>query len=90
MATNKKGCRVDIRISESDKTMIEQAAEIRRMSLSSYIISAATKAAVEDIAKDNIMIVSEKDWEVLMDLMENPPEPNEAMKELLRGNHLTK
>ncbi len=90
MATKKKGCRVDIRISESDKALLYKAAEIRRQSLSSYIIGAATKAAENDIANENIIWVSEEGMKRIVSMMENPPEPNETLKELMRGNHLDK
>jgi uncharacterized protein (DUF1778 family) len=32
-----------------------------------------------------IMEVSEVDWKYFMEMLENPPEPNEALKELMRN-----
>ena len=31
--------------------------------------------------------LSERDWEFLMEALENPPEPNEALKALMRENY---
>ena len=76
---------MNLDIPKDDLEIIEHAAFIKGQSLSSYIVDAAIKAAVNDISKENVIEVSEKDWDFLMDLIENPPEPNEAMKELMRG-----
>ena len=88
MAIKEKEFVVNLDIPKDDLEMIEHAAFIKGQSLNSYIVSAAIKAAVDDISKENVITVSEKDWERLMELMENPPEPNEALKELMRGSHV--
>ena len=78
MTTKEKEYVVNLDIPKDDLEIIEHAAFIKGQSLSSYIVDAAIKAAVNDVSKENVIEVSEKDWDFLMDLIENPPEPNES------------
>jgi hypothetical protein len=49
---------------------------------------AAEAPALEPVpaveAQNHTPYVSERDWEILMDLVENPPPPNEALLRTLR------
>lgn len=84
MAVAVKDSRVDFRVSDVQKTLLERAAEIKHLSLSSYILSSSIKQAELDIAENEMLILSNKDRDLVMSALENPPEPNEALKGLFK------
>lgn len=84
MAVAVKDSRVDFRVSDVQKSLLEKAAEIKHLSLSSYILSSSIKQAEQDIAENEMLILSKRDRDLIMSVLENPPEPNEALKGLFK------
>ena len=80
MAVAVKDSRVDFRVSDVQKSLLERAAEIKHLSLSSYILSSSIKQAEQDIAENEMLILSNRDRDLVMSALENPPEPKEALK----------
>ena len=79
-----KDSRVDFRVSDVQKSLLERAAEIKHLSLSSYILSSSIKQAELDIAENEMLILSNRDRDLVMSALENPPEPNEALKGMFK------
>ena len=86
MAVTTKTNRIDIRLTDSDKLLIEKAASFNRQSVSSYIISVIVKQAQMDIEENEKVVLSNSDWNLVMSLLENPGEPNAALVDLLHDN----
>ena len=84
MAGAVKDSRVDFRVSDVQKSLLERAAEIKHLSLSSYILSSSIKQAELDIAENEMLILSNRDRDLVMSALENPPEPNEALKGMFK------
>ena len=84
MAVAVKDSRVDFRVSDVQKSLLERAAEINHLSLSSYILSSSIKQAELDIAENEMLILSNRDRDLVMSALENPPEPNEALKGMFK------
>ena len=84
MAVAVKDSRVDFRVSDVQKSLLERAAEIKHLSLSSYILSSAIKQAELDIAENEMLILSNRDRDLVMSALENPPEPNEALRGMFK------
>ena len=84
MAVAVKDSRVDFRVSDVQKSLLERAAEIKHLSLSSYILSSSIKQAELDIAENEMLILSNRDRDLVMAALENPPEPNEALKGMFK------
>ena len=76
--------RIDLRVSPDDKKTLEMAAAAKRLSLSSYIIQAAMENAASDLERERTINVSKEGWNRLMALIENPPEPTEALKRIFQ------
>ena len=76
--------RIDLRVSPEDKKTLEMAAASKRTSLSSYIIQAAMENAMSDLERERTINVSKEGWDRLMELLENPPEPTEALKRIFQ------
>lgn len=84
MAVAVKDSRVDFRVSDVQKSLLEKAAEIKHLSLSSYILSSSIKQAELDIAENEMLILSNRDRDLVMSALENPPEPNEALRGMFK------
>lgn len=76
--------RLTLPIDAAQKELIEAAAAHLGETVSSYAISTLVRDARRVIEGEHAAPVSDRDWEILMDLMENPPEPNEALLAAMR------
>lgn len=84
MAVVAKSQRIDLRANANQKTILERAAELKHVSLSSYVLTSSLKQAQLDLAENEILLLSEQDRDLIMSALENPPEPNEALKGLFK------
>ena len=84
MAVAVKDSRVDFRVSDVQKSLLERAAERKHLSLSSYILSSSIKQAELDIAENEMLILSNRDRDLVMSALENPSEPNEALRGMFK------
>lgn len=84
MAVALKDVRIDLRANTNEKNLLERAAELKHISLSSYILSSSLKQAQLDLIENETLILSNKDRDLVMSVLENPPEPNEVLKGLFK------
>ena len=84
MSVITKNNRIDIRLSDEDKQIIEKAASCSRQSISSYIISVVLKQAQLDLIENETISLCNKDRDFILNLLDNPGEPNEQLKSLFR------
>jgi uncharacterized protein (DUF1778 family) len=84
MAVTIKDVRIDLRTSAHQKTLLEQAAELKHVSLSSYILASSIKQAQLDLAENETLLLSNRDRDLIMSVLENLPEPNDALKGLFK------
>lgn len=84
MAVVLKAERIDLRANSNQKTLLERAAELKHVSLSSYVLTSSLKQAQIDLAENEILVLSNRDRDLVMAALENPPEPNEALKSLFK------
>ena len=82
--TKAKKSRLDLRIDQDQKELLERAASLRGLSLSSYLLSNSIEAATKDIESHEKLVLSDNDRDLFLSLMENPPEPNQALKSAMR------
>jgi uncharacterized protein (DUF1778 family) len=71
--------RLEARITREQKVLFQQAAAMRGQSLTEFIVSSAEDAAAETIERQKV-IVSARDYAMIMEALLNPPEPNENLK----------
>ncbi|MBQ0165696.1 MAG: DUF1778 domain-containing protein [Treponema sp.] len=79
-----KNERIDLRINDEEKKLLERAAELKHLSLSSYIITTSLKQAKIDLDEEEVLLLADQDRNRILAALENPPEPNEALKRLFR------
>jgi uncharacterized protein (DUF1778 family) len=84
--TKQKTARFEARIPQTIKERIETAAALGGYkSISEFVIRASEEKAEQVIDKHKRWILSKRDSELLADLLQNPPEPNLALVNLLSG-----
>ena len=76
--------RLSFRIDPELKELIELAAMHTGQTVSSYAVSTLVRDARRIIEDQHTTYLSARDWEIFMDLMDNPPPPNEALKRAAR------
>ncbi|NET38105.1 MAG: DUF1778 domain-containing protein [Cyanothece sp. SIO1E1] len=79
-STKAKESRIEIRVSQEDKKLLEQAASLQGLSLSQYMLSTALDIAKEKIATHEKMVLSNRDRDLFIALIDNPPAPCKALK----------
>lgn len=84
MAAIAKNNRINIRVSNDDKEMLELAARYSKQSLSSYIVDIVLKQAELDIKKNETIVLNNTQRDLILDLLDNPPLPNDALKALFK------
>ena len=61
-----------------------RAAELTGATVNQFLVQAALKEAQEVIERQEVIRLSPRDWNCLLDLMENPPKPNARLKAALK------
>ena len=84
MAAIVKNNRINIRLSNDDKSILELAAQLNKQSLSAYIYDIAMKQAELDIKRNEKIILADKERDILLNALDNPPLPNKALRDLFK------
>lgn len=84
MSIEAKTARIDLRVTKSEKALLEQVCEEQKVSLSNYIMSIVLKQAALDMEANKKVDLNKKQWDFVMDLLDNPPEPTESLKDLFK------
>lgn len=81
-----KKARFDTRLSQSQKELFEQAAQLKGYkSLSDFVIQVVQEAAQGIVDQHKTILASEKDRIVFFKALENPPAANTALKKAFRN-----
>lgn len=73
---------LNIRINEQQKEVISQAATLRKISLSEFVIENAYDAATQVLADKTQFVLSPEKWEEFCDALDASPKAIPALKEL--------
>lgn len=76
---DRKDARIDIRLDSKLKDRIERAAALRNVDVSSFILNQVVPAADEEIAANDRLVLSNRDRDLFLKLVANPPEPSEKL-----------
>ena len=71
--------RIELRLRPEDKARLTRAAALKRVDLTGYILRSALPQADADIREAEHLALSEGDSLRVLDLLENPPAPNERL-----------
>jgi uncharacterized protein (DUF1778 family) len=76
--------RIDLRLSDADKSMIEEAAAMTNQTITQFLVNSASERAAEVIERHRRLLLNEASWNQVMDAIENPPQPAEKLKRAAR------
>ncbi len=76
--------RIDIRLDPEQKSLLEEAAAVSGLSLTSFLLAKSLPAAHAVIREHQTTKLSRADAEQFFELLEHPPKPNEALKSAVR------
>lgn len=76
--------RIDIRLDPEQKSLLEEAAALSGHSLTSFLLANTLPAAHAVIREQQTTKLSRADSERFLELLENPPKPNNALKSAVR------
>jgi uncharacterized protein (DUF1778 family) len=68
-----KDSRLDLRVSQVQKELLEKAAAIKGLSLSAYTLAHLVPIAEREIATQERLVLSNSDRDLFLSVMENPP-----------------
>ena len=63
--------RIDLRLTDDDKSIIEEAAAISNQTITQFVVASASERAAE---------VIEQSWSLVMEAITQPPAPNDRLK----------
>ena len=75
--------RINVRSTVDEKIVIEQAANLLGLSVSSFMIQSSFERAKELLKSNHELKVNNADRDMLMNLLENPRPANDEMKNLM-------
>lgn len=84
MKTSNPETSITLKLSQEQKEKLEKAAALRCMTVSEYLLQIAEDIATEEILPPEQIVLSNKDWEIFISAIENPPLPNEALKAAIK------
>lgn len=84
MSASSKTNRIDLRVSREQKEILETAASIKGVSLSAYLLANCLQIAKADLAQHQKLVLSERDRDLFLSLIANPPKPNPSLVEAMQ------
>jgi len=79
-----ESARINLRTSPEAKALIERAAALMGATVSSFMLQNAYEAALRLVAQQDVMTLSDRDRDAFLNALENPPEPTQALIDLMR------
>ena len=83
MSPQYKDSRIDVRVKPDQKEVLERAASIKGVSLSAYLLSNSLETARTEIERHQKLVLSDRDRDLFITLMSEPPEPSQALTEAM-------
>lgn len=71
--------RMSLRIASEDKSLLMRAAALQHINLTEFVIRTVVSTARDIIEQNERVELSERDSVHLLNLLENPPAPNEKL-----------
>ena len=72
--------RIGARVSHDVYQTLVRAAELTGATVNQFLVQSALKEAQAVIEREQVIRLSGADWNWMLELLDNPPEPNEKLK----------
>lgn len=76
---------IPMRVQESVRDLIDQAAAVSGKSRTEFILDAARERATDVLLDQRLFKLNEEQWDALMEALAKPPKPNAALRKLMRS-----
>lgn len=77
-----RSARLGLRATHEQEAVLRRAAEVAHKSLTDFILDSACLAAEQTLLDQRLFMVSGRQYQALMDLLEQPEQPNEGLRDL--------
>lgn len=77
--------RITARVPQAVQEKLMQAAELTGSTLNQFVVQSALERAEQIIDRERVIALNREDAAMLIDLLENPPKPNDALKRALKS-----
>jgi len=84
MEIGMSGTRLDIRLQPDTKELIQAAAELRNQTLTQFVVATLADEAGKVIAAHERTVLSDRDRDLFLEALDNPPAPNRALQNAAR------
>lgn len=82
--TARAASRIELRATDEIKELLTTAAAYTGIDLTSFVLSNVVPVAREIVERKERLIVSARDYQAALELLDNPPEPPPALIEVAR------
>jgi len=86
VTTSSDSARINLRTSPEVKELIERAAAMTGATVSSFMLQNSSEVARRVLAQQEIITLSDRDRDAFLKALDNPPEPTQALIDLMRLN----
>ena len=77
-----RSARLGLRATPEQEAVLRRAADAARKSLTDFILESACRAAEQTLLDQRLFMVSDGQYQTLLDLLDRPAEDNEGLREL--------
>jgi uncharacterized protein (DUF1778 family) len=77
-----RSARLGLRATPEQEVVLRRAAEVTHKSLTDFILDSACLAAEQTLIDQRLFMVSGNQYQALMDLLEQPEQPNDGLRDL--------
>jgi uncharacterized protein (DUF1778 family) len=84
MATTPVTERLEARVTADQKDLFRQAAELRGITLTDFVVNSAYEAALKTIEAERVIEMSQRDQHVFVEALLHPKAPNRRLKAAAR------
>ncbi len=78
-----KASRIDLRVTQEQKDLLERAASLKGLSLSAYTLSYVLPVAQQEVNSYESLVLSDQDRDLFMAVMEHPPKLKGKLKDAM-------
>jgi len=77
-----RSARLGLRATPEQEAILRRAADVAHKSLTDFILDSACQAAEQTLLDQRLFMVSESQYQALMNLLERPEQPNKGLRNL--------
>jgi len=85
MISDTATARLDLRVSPQNKQLVQDAAALKGVSITDFVVQAAKLEAERTLAEHHLIRLAREDARTFYEALQNPAEPNAALQHAARA-----